>query len=103
MVASGVACFGAGLVYPKLKVEEGIFGVRDILLFNGYQIVSNAIAWILVAPILDIVIYAEPVNLVFTQGITATLLNAISAGVIGTLLLFAYSKTRAKKGSLTKE
>ena len=103
VVASGVACFGAGLVYPKLKVEEGIFGVRDILLFNGYQIVANAIAWILVAPILDIVIYAEPVNLVFTQGITATLLNAISAGVIGTLLLFAYSKTRAKKGSLTKE
>lgn len=76
---------------------------QDILLFNGYQIVANAIAWILVAPILDIVIYAEPVNLVFTQGITATLLNAISAGVIGTLLLFAYSKTRAKKGSLTKE
>ena len=103
MVASGVACFGAGLVYPRLKVEEGIFGVKDILLFNIYQIVSNAVAWIIVAPVLDIVIYAEPANLVFTQGVTATILNAISAGVIGTLLLFAYSKTRAKKGSLTKE
>ena len=103
VIASGVACFGTGLVYPKLKVEEGIFGGKDILLFNVYQVVSNAVAWILVAPILDIVIYAEPANLVFTQGITATLLNAISAGVIGTLLLFAYSKTRAKKGSLTKE
>ncbi len=103
MVASGVACFGAGLVYPRLKVEEGIFGVKDILMFNAYQIISNAVAWIIVAPVLDIVIYAEPVNLVFTQGVAATILNAISAGVIGTLLLFAYSKTRAKKGSLTKE
>lgn len=84
-------------------MEEGIFGGKDILLFNIYQIVSNAVAWIIVAPVLDIVIYAEPVNLVFTQGVTATILNAISAGVIGTLLLFAYSKTRAKKGSLTKE
>ena len=103
VVASGVACFGAGLVYPRLKVEEGIFGVKDILMFNAYQIISNAVAWIIVAPVLDIVIYAEPVNLVFTQGVAATILNAISAGVIGTLLLFAYSKTRAKKGSLTKE
>jgi energy-coupling factor transport system substrate-specific component len=103
VIASGVACFGTGLVYPKLKVDEGIFGGKDILLFNVYQVVSNAIAWIIVAPVLDIVIYAEPVNLVFTQGITATLLNAISAGVIGSLLLFAYSKTRAQKGSLTME
>lgn len=103
VVASGVACFGTGLVYPKLKVEEGIFGGKDILLFNVYQIISNAIAWILVAPILDIVVYAEPVNLVFVQGITAAVSNAISSGVIGSLLLFAYSKTRAKKGSLTKE
>ena len=108
VVASGVACFGTGLVYPRLKVEEGIFGVKDILMFNAYQINTLSLhdalpIWIIVAPVLDIVIYAEPVNLVFTQGVTATILNAISAGVIGTLLLFAYSKTRAKKGSLTKE
>lgn len=103
VVASGVACFGTGLVYPKLKVEEGIFGGKDILMFNVYQIIANAIAWILVAPILDIVVYAEPVNLVFVQGATAAISNAVSSGVIGSLLLFAYSKTRAKKGSLTRE
>ncbi len=103
VVASGVACFGTGLVYPKLKVEEGEFGKREVILYNVYQIISNAVAWILVAPILDIVVYSEPVNLVFTQGVVAAISNAVSAGVIGTLLLFAYSKTRAKKGSLTKE
>lgn len=103
VVASGVACFGTGLVYPKLKVEEGIFGGKDILMFNVYQIIANAIAWILVAPILDIVVYAEPGNLVFVQGATAAISNAVSSGVIGSLLLFAYSKTRAKKGSLTRE
>ena len=37
-----------------------------------------AISWKAVAPILDIVVYAEPVNLVFTQGIVATIMNAIS-------------------------
>lgn len=103
VVASGVACFGAGLVYPKLKVEEGVFRLKDLLLFNIYQIVSNAIAYLLVAPFLDMWVYAESADLVFKQGAVAALLNSVSAGVIGSLLLLAYSKTRAKKGSLTKE
>ena len=68
-----------------------------------FLIVANAISWAVVAPILDIVVYAEPVNLVFTQGIVATIMNAISAGVIGSVLLVLYSKTRSKKGSLSKE
>ena len=103
VIASGVSCLIIGLVYPKLKVEEGIFTGKDILLYNVCQIVANAFAWIVVAPVLDIVIYAEPVELVFTQGVVAAISNAVSAGVIGTILLFLYSKTRAKKGSLTKE
>ena len=103
VIASGVTCLIIGLVYPKLKVEEGIFTAKDIVLYNVAQIVANAVAWILVAPVLDIVIYSEPVELVFTQGVVAAISNAVSAGVIGSVLLFLYSKTRAKKGSLTKE
>ena len=103
VVASGVSCFIVGLVYPKLKVDEGVFGWKDILLFNVFQIVANVIAWIVVAPVLDIVVYGEPANLVFTQGAVAALWNAISMGVIGTILLFLYSKTRSGKGSLSKE
>ena len=103
MVASGLSCFIIGLVYPKLHVEDGEFGKKDIILFNVYQIIGNAIAWIIVAPILDILIYAEPANLVFTQGVVAAISNAISSGVIGTILLVLYSRTRSKKGSLTKE
>ena len=92
-----------GLVYPKMTVDEGEFGKKDIITFNIYQIIANAFAWIIVAPVLDIVIYAEPVSLVFTQGIVAAISNAVSAGVIGSILLVLYSKTRSKKGSLTKE
>lgn len=103
VIASGISCFIMGLVYPKMKVDEGEFGKKDIITFNIYQIIANAFAWIVVAPVLDIVIYAEPVSLVFTQGIVATISNAVSAGVIGSILLVLYSKTRSKKGSLTKE
>lgn len=103
VIASGVAGFIFGFAYKRTRVEEGEFKGKDIATFNIIQVIGNAIAWILVAPILDIVIYAEPVNLVFTQGITAAIMNSVSVAVIGTLLLVAYAATRPKKGSLTKE
>ena len=103
VIASGVACFITGLCHVKLNVEEGIFTVKDAVLFNVFQIVGNVIAWVLVAPVLDIVIYAEPAEYVFTQGVAAAIPNAITVAIFGTLLLFIYSKTRAKKGSLTQE
>jgi energy-coupling factor transport system substrate-specific component len=103
VIASGFTCFVIGLVYPKLHVEDGEFGKKDMILFNIYQVVANAIAWVIIAPVLDILIYAEPASLVFVQGVYAAVVNAISAGVIGTILLKLYSKTRASKGSLSKE
>ena len=79
-----------------------IFG-GDVTFDTFAIFLANVIAWIVVAPVLDIVIYSEPANLVFTQGAVAALWNAISMGVIGSLLLFLYSKTRSGKGSLEKE
>lgn len=103
VIASGLSCFLIGLCYPKMKVEEGIFGAKDVLRFNIYQVIANAVAWLVVAPVLDIVIYSQPANYVFTQGVIAMITNAVSAGVIGSLLLLVYSKTRSKKGSLSAE
>ena len=56
VIASGITCFIVGLSFPKLRVEEGEFTTKDILIFNVYQIIANAISWIFIAPILDIVI-----------------------------------------------
>lgn len=103
IVASGVACGITGLVYPSLHVEDGELSVKDMVKYNVLQVIGNLVAWIIVAPVLDIVVYGEPVNLVFVQGVAAAIPNIIATGVIGTVLLLLYSKTRAKKGSLTKE
>lgn len=102
VIASGVSGFLFGFAFKRTKVEEGEFGGKDILTFNIIQIIGNVIAWLFVAPLLDIIIYQEPTSLVFVQGATAALMNSISAGVIGTLLLLAYAATRTKKGSLSK-
>jgi len=99
----GVAGVLIGLFVSKYKIETGGFGLKQIVLFNVVQVVANAIAWILIAPVLDILIYAEPANKVFTQGVTAFVANIISVGVIGTLLAVAYSKVKSKSSSLSKE
>lgn len=103
VIASLVSMFITGLVYPRLKAEEGIFTGKDVLRFNIYQLIGNIIAWVLVAPSLDILIYAEPANKVFAQGVFAVISNTLSTGVIGTLLIFAYAKAKPKKGSLSKK
>ena len=92
-----------GLFIKNYAIKEGGFGGKQILLFNVVQVVANAVAWILVAPVLDILIYSEPANKVFMQGVLAFIGNIVVAGVLGTLLAVAYSKVGAKSSSLTKE
>lgn len=99
----GVTGVLIGLFVSKYKIEEGSFGVKSVILFNVIQIVANALAWILVAPVLDILIYAEPVNKVFSQGAIAFAVNIVAVGVIGSLLGIAYSQVKSKSSSLSKE
>ncbi|MGP6138996.1 MULTISPECIES: ECF-type riboflavin transporter substrate-binding protein [unclassified Jeotgalibaca] len=95
--------FTIGLLTRKISVEDGEFGKKDIISFNVSQVVAQVIGWGILAPVLDIVIYAEPANKVFTQGIVAGLANIVTVAIIGTLLLSAYAKTRLKGDSLSKE
>ena len=55
------------------------------------------------SPTLDIIIYAEPINKVYLQGIIAAISNSVTVGILGTFLINTYSKTRVKKGSLDRE
>ncbi|MCK4541690.1 MAG: ECF-type riboflavin transporter substrate-binding protein [Spirochaetales bacterium] len=103
VIASGVCGAIYGLAYKRTGVKEGNFKGKDILVFNVIQVIGNVVAWVIVAPVLDILIYKEPVNLVFTQGVVAAGMNAVTVAIIGTLLLVAYAATRTKKGSLDKE
>lgn len=102
IIASGVVGLIIGFATMKLNVEEGIDS-KKLIRFNIAQVVAHLVAWGLVAPVLDIVIYSEPVEKLFAQGLTAGIANIITTGVVGSLLLFAYAKTIVKKGSLSKE
>lgn len=103
IIASAVVGLIIGLAWNKLNINEGEFGKTKIIGFNICQVIANAVAWFIVAPGLDVLIYAEPANKVFLQGIVAGISNMITVGIIGTILLVLYSKTRIKKDSLDKE
>ncbi len=93
-----------GIFAGKFAVKEGGFtNARNIILFNISQAVANAAAWIIVAPVLDILFYKEPVNKVFAQGAVAFLLNVVIIGILGTLLLVAYSRISGKSSDLKAE
>ncbi len=99
------AVFGllVGLFAKKYAIENGGFGGKQIALFNVVQVIGNALAWIACAPVLDILIYKEPANKVFAQGVVAAVTNLIIVAILGTLLAFGYSKVKTKSGSLKEE
>ena len=104
VIPEGVVGLCIGLFVNKFAVKEGGFvNGKNIILFNVVQIVANAIAWILVAPVLDILMFAEPANKVFAQGAFAFLGNIIVIGILGTILLIAYSKIVGGSNNLQTE
>ncbi|MER2032979.1 ECF-type riboflavin transporter substrate-binding protein [Exiguobacterium indicum] len=103
VIVSGFVGFGIGLIANRIRLEEGGLTTRKIVLFNATQAIVQAIGWIIIAPVLDILIYTEPANKVFVQGAVAATSNILTVGVIGTLLLVTYAKTRSKAGSLKRE
>ena len=103
VICSALGGFLIGLFVRKFGVEDGKFGIKQAVLFNAVQIVSNALCWFLLAPTLDILIYGEPANKVYTQGVVAGSVNMVVMLILGTALLFGYSATRQKASSLTKE
>jgi energy-coupling factor transport system substrate-specific component len=103
VIADGIYGLGVGLFRRFYRIEEGDFGIKNCVIFNVVQIFTNVVAWIGVAPVLDILIHKEPVEKVFIQGLVAGGLNIVVVLILGSLLAFGYSRTRAKTGSLRVE
>ncbi|WP_029233198.1 ECF-type riboflavin transporter substrate-binding protein [Butyrivibrio sp. VCB2006] len=103
VIASAVFGCIMGFVTMRLKIDEGEFGTKGIILFNAGQAIAHVISWVVVAPVLDILMYQEPANKVFAQGVTGAIINIITTAIVGTLVCLAYSKAIPKKGSLSEE
>ena len=103
IIASSVVGLTISFSRKQLHLENGFFTRKQLIIFNIYQVIANILAWVVVAPTLDIWIYAEPADKVYIQGASSCIFNSITVGVLGSILLANYAKTKIKTGSLKLE
>ena len=103
VIASGVFGLLVGLAVKVLKIDEAEVGKKGLIKFNIGQIAAHIICWGGVAPVLDILIYNEPLDKLFAQGLVSAISNSVTTAIVGSLLCVAYAATKTKAGSLTKE
>ena len=103
IIASGVFGLLMGFSVKVLKINEEEIGKKGLIKFNIAQVVIHLICWCGIAPILDILIYSEPVEKLFAQGLVAAIGNAVTTAIVGSLLCVAYAATKPKANSLNKE
>ena len=104
IIVSALVGLAFGFLMKGIKVDLGEFNkAKAVVRFIIGAIAIHVVGWGVIAPALDILIYAEPADKVFVQGLIAGCANAVTTAVIGTILLLIYSKTRTKTGSLKKE
>lgn len=102
-LASGVFGLVVGLLVLRHAIADGEFGRAVAIRVNVAIIVANALAWLVVAPLGDVLIYAEPAAKVWAQGGFAFVSNTLTACLIGTIILSIYARTRTRTGSLSRE
>lgn len=103
VIASGVFGLLMGVAARKLKLEEGEMGKKGMIKFNVAQLACHAVTWIVVANVLDVLMFQEPLNKILLQSFVSTASNSLTTAIVGSLLCVAYAATKTKAGSLTKE
>ena len=101
--ASGVFGLLVGTAAKALKMNQAEMGKKGLIKFNITQVVVHAICWIVVANVLDVLMYSEPLDKIIVQSLVSTASNAVTTAIVGSLLCVAYAATKTKAGSLTKE
>ncbi|MDF7637219.1 ECF-type riboflavin transporter substrate-binding protein [Leuconostocaceae bacterium ESL0958] len=103
VIADGLYAFVFGWLVKGARLNKGRLSWKKIIWFNLSQLVANLLAWVVLAPSLDIWIYAEPANKVYLQGALSTVVNVLSTAIIGTLLLKLYVNGRGQDRVLREE
>ncbi|MBS9336952.1 ECF-type riboflavin transporter substrate-binding protein [Fructobacillus sp. S1-1] len=103
VIADGLYAFIFALLVKRAHLLRGKLTTWKLLWFNVSQAIANVVAWLVIAPTLDILIYAEPANKVFLQGGLSVVVNIISTAIIGSTLLSLYVKNKGQQELLRKE
>src|SRR5699024_1431935 len=102
-ISSGVFGLVVGLLLLRTATEDGVFDRALALRFTLAVVIAHALAWLVVAPLGDVLIYSDPANQHWVQGRLAFEAHAVTAAVLGLIILSLYARTRTRTGSLSRE
>lgn len=92
VIADGLFGLLLGLATQRLKLGQGQLTWAKIWQFNLWQLVDNVIAWMVIAPLGDVLIYGSSSAIVFKQGWYAGISNFLVIATVGTCGLWLYQK-----------
>lgn len=94
IIATGV--FGAltGGLAGIIRIDPNALSREDLIRFNLIQLAVHIVCWAGVAPVLEIILYNESMDLIFSQGLTAAIANTVTTAIVGSVLLLAHSARR---------
>ena len=94
IISSGLFGLLVGLTSYLINKRGNPYKVTKILLFILFTTLSGALCWILIAPTGDILIYQEPFDVVWVEGLIAFISNVVSALAIGIPIIYGLKPVR---------
>lgn len=92
VIATAVFGAVAGVLANITRIDPRKLEREDLIRFNLIQVAVHIVCWAGVAPVLEIVLYSESMDLIFAQGLTAAIANTITTAIVGSALLLVTKK-----------
>jgi len=103
-IGNGVLGFFIGLLpLYGARISDGIFTIKQAIIYAIICILGNAFAFGLVTPLLTLAFYGGELNITFMQSLFGGISNVLVLTVIGIPLLFLLARRNARGTNLTKE
>ena len=103
-IGNGVLGFFIGLLpLYGARINDGIFTIKQAIIYAIICILGNAFAFGVVTPLLTLAFYGGELNITFMQSLFGGISNVLVLTVIGIPLLFLLAKRNARGTNLTKE
>lgn len=102
--ANMVVGLGIGLYADRYYLPDGDFRGQKLIVFNLIQIIANGCAYLLVYPLSEVFLYANPVERSLQTGIEMFVVSSCVIGVGATLIGILYSTcVNVKKKNVKKQ
>ncbi len=94
IICTVLNCIAIGQNTRGIRIDAGIFEKKEMIQFNRIQLFSNVMVWALIYPLLRYYLSHTPLPEAFRLGIYTCVHLVISCGLMSTLFLAIYARTR---------